>query len=112
MFPAYSLGQLSLVANIGLILFLFCMGLELDLGKMRRQMTLAAPIALSAIAVPFSIGALSSLWLYDVNDLPDAERTAFVLFFGTPLLPSGCGCEHTARCDGHRETESLLTPLH
>ena len=66
----------------GLILFMFFLGLELDFRVMRRQLHVAAPIAVAAIAFPFAVGAISSLWLYDVNDQDEAGRTAFVLFFG------------------------------
>ena len=85
LFPAYSMGQFSLVANIGLIFFMFFLGLELDPMLMQRQLKVAAPIAVSAIAVPIVTGILTSLWLYDVNDLPEAGKTAFVLFFGENL---------------------------
>ena len=84
----------------GLILFRFFLGLELDFRVMRRQLHVAAPIAVAAIAFPFAVGAISSLWLYDVNDQDEAGRTAFVLFFGKrvfgvalslcPFLEGGC----------------------
>ena len=61
---------------------MFFLGLELDFRVMRRQLHVAAPIAVAAIAFPFAVGAISSLWLYDVNDQDEAGRTAFVLFFG------------------------------
>jgi Kef-type K+ transport system membrane component KefB len=61
---------------------MFFLGLELDPRLMRRQIKQAAPIACAAIAFPFAVGAVSSLWLYDVNDRDEAGRTAFVLFFG------------------------------
>ncbi len=82
LFPTWSLPQFGLVANVGLVFFMFFLGLELDPMLMKRQMKVAAPIAVSAIAVPFVSGVLSSIWLYEVNDLPTAGKTAFVLFFG------------------------------
>ena len=81
-FPTYSLPQLSIVANIGLVFFMFFLGLELDPMLMKRQMKVAFPIAASAILVPFGSGIAASFWLYDVNGVDTAGKTAFVLFFG------------------------------
>jgi hypothetical protein len=41
--------------------------------------------AVSAIAFPFLIGALSAIWLSEVNDRPGSDYVAFVLFFGAAM---------------------------
>jgi Kef-type K+ transport system membrane component KefB len=84
-FPPSTLSHFALVANVGLIFFMFFMGLELDPALMRRQLKLGAPIALAAIVTPFCMGVASSFWLYDVNDRFEAGKTAFVLFFGAAM---------------------------
>mmetsp|Transcript_8096 Transcript_8096/g.17328 ORF Transcript_8096/g.17328 Transcript_8096/m.17328 type:complete len:514 (+) Transcript_8096:192-1733(+) len=82
----------GVIANIGLILFMFLMGMELDRGLLRKQWTLTFPIALAAIVVPFSIGvANAATWLYDVNaegqppSWSPPSNTAFVLFIGAAM---------------------------
>lgn len=51
------------VANVGVILFMFLLGCELDQRLLSRQWKKSAPIALSAIAFPFGVGCAASLWL-------------------------------------------------
>lgn len=84
-FPDFSLGQFQLLANVGLILFMFFLGLELDFVLMKRQVKVAAPIALSAIFCPFIIGAVFSLYVYQEYSPPSVNRVAFVLFFGAAM---------------------------
>ena len=84
-FPAKSLGQFSLVANLGLILFMFFVGMEVDVGQMRGTLKAAAPIAVSAIVVPFLIGLAASFWLYIENGDPNVNRVGFVLFFSSSM---------------------------
>lgn len=75
----------GVVANVGLVLFMFMMGLELDQKLMRKNFKQSLPIALSAIIFPFGIGAANALWMYPVNQsLASADfepdRVAFILF--------------------------------
>jgi Kef-type K+ transport system membrane component KefB len=51
------------VANMGVILFMFLLGCELDQTLLARQWRRSAPIALSAIMFPFGVGAAASVWL-------------------------------------------------
>lgn len=91
-FPTWSLATFGVIANIGLILFMFLMGMELDRGLLRKQWKLSFPIAFCAIALPFGIGAANAAtWLYDVNaeGMPplrqEPSMTAFVLFIGAAM---------------------------
>lgn len=54
-FPPQSLPYLSLVANIGLCLFLFLVGLEIDGALVKRNFRLSAFIALAGMAIPFGM---------------------------------------------------------
>ena len=60
-FPSESLPYLSLVANIGLVLFLFIVGLEIDTGIIDGHARLALPIALGGTALSFGLGAALSV---------------------------------------------------
>lgn len=56
-FPSDSIPYLSLVANIGLCLFLFLVGLEIDMTVIRRNAKLSGTIALAGMVLPFGFGA-------------------------------------------------------
>lgn len=58
LFPAESLGFLSALSQIGLILFMFLVGLELDLRALRGQGRTALLTSHTSIVFPFFLGAL------------------------------------------------------
>ncbi|TFK68025.1 Sodium/hydrogen exchanger [Pluteus cervinus] len=64
-FPLASRPYLSLVANIGLCLFLFLVGLEIDMGIIRRNARLSFTVALFGMVIPFGFGAALATPLYD-----------------------------------------------
>lgn len=81
-FPTNSLPYLSLVANIGLCLFLFLVGLEIDSNVIKRNARLSATVALAGMALPFGLGAALSVPLYR-QFIPDTVKfTDFMLFTG------------------------------
>ncbi|KAI0315605.1 Cation/H+ exchanger, partial [Amylostereum chailletii] len=82
-FPKDSIPYLSLVANIGLCLFLFLVGLEIDTVVVKRNAKLSATVALAGIAIPFGFGAALAVPLY--NQFINADEvvyTHFMLFTG------------------------------
>jgi Kef-type K+ transport system membrane component KefB len=87
-FPPSSWNYFTLVGNIGLILFMFNLGLELDEKLLKKQWKFSFPIACSAILVPYGLGAAISSYLYDINSrdgFQDPDYPAFVLFTGAAL---------------------------
>ncbi len=56
LFPRSSLGTLDVIAQVGLILFMFVVGMEFDPGLIRSKARLAAITAISSIALPFALG--------------------------------------------------------
>jgi hypothetical protein len=58
LFPAWIAPQLELIAQIGVILFLFVVGLELDLQGLRARAGTALVISSTGIAVPLLLGSL------------------------------------------------------
>lgn len=64
-FPVPSLPYLNLVATIGLVLFMFLVGLEVDLRLMRKSAKECATVSLVGIAVPLALGAALSKGIYD-----------------------------------------------
>lgn len=81
-FPAESRSYLSLSATIGLCLFLFLVGLEIDAGVIKRNARLSATVALAGMTVPFGIGAGLAAPIYERFIDPNVEFTHFMLFAG------------------------------
>ncbi|KAH7915459.1 Sodium/hydrogen exchanger family-domain-containing protein [Hygrophoropsis aurantiaca] len=81
-FPPQSLSYLSLVANIGLCLFLFLVGLEIDASIIKRNARLSVIVSLAGMALPFGLGAALSIPLYHHFIDPDVVYTHFMLFTG------------------------------
>ena len=82
-FPAAVRPALSDVANVGVCVFMFGIGVELDRRLLRGQARMAATVALGAIAVPFGFGVLLALYL--LRNHPTAHHAGFVLFMGTAM---------------------------
>ena len=64
-FPPISLSYLNLVANIGLVLFLFLVGLEVDFSLFRRNVKASSSISAIGMIIPFILGAAVSFGIYD-----------------------------------------------
>ncbi|KAH9445319.1 hypothetical protein Pst134EA_031400 [Puccinia striiformis f. sp. tritici] len=74
-FPTSSIPFLSLVANIGLVLFLFIIGLEVDFKLFKQNWRSAAGIGFFGLAIPFGIGAAVAVGIY--NRFVDASTVEF-----------------------------------
>lgn len=86
-FPAQSLPFLGLLSQLGVILFLFLIGLELDPTLLRNRGHAAVLISHASIAVPFVMGAALTLYLYPkfFRDQPGMEFTPVALFMGAAM---------------------------
>ncbi|MFC4499199.1 MULTISPECIES: cation:proton antiporter [Streptomyces] len=88
LFPQETRLGLSSIAQVGILLFMFLIGWEADLGQIKARRTTVFSISLSAMALPFGTGVALAYWLYnDHATVGDHEvgRTAFVLFVGTAM---------------------------
>lgn len=85
LFPTFIAPLLGLVAQVGVILFMFLVGLELDtrLIKSRSHATLA--ISHASIVLPFILGSALALWLYPRVSLATVGFTNFALFMGVSM---------------------------
>ncbi|KAI1785526.1 Sodium/hydrogen exchanger family-domain-containing protein [Ganoderma leucocontextum] len=81
-FPVDSRPFLSLVANIGLCLFLFLVGLEIDASVIKRNARLSVSVALAGMCLPFGLGAVLSIPLYHTFIDQSVKFTNFMLFTG------------------------------
>ncbi|XP_061341477.1 cation/H(+) antiporter 20 isoform X2 [Gastrolobium bilobum] len=85
-FPSWSTPILESVANIGLLFFLFLVGLELDLNSIRRSGRRAFTIAAVGISLPFICGIGVAVILRKTIDGADKVGFAqFLVFMGVAL---------------------------
>ncbi len=77
--------HLGIVANIGVVLFMFLVGLELDLSAMGGSSHLALAISHASIVVPFVLGSALALVLYPIYSHQGVSFTVFSLFLGVSM---------------------------
>lgn len=84
-FPADSLGTLKLLAQVGVCLFMFSVGMELDLGQLRHKAQAAVAVSHASIVLPYLLGVLLAYALYSELAAPGASFIAFALFMGIAM---------------------------
>ena len=85
LFPAGSLGFINALAQFGLLLFMFLVGLDLDLSHLRRRAHVAVITSHASIGLPFLLGVLLSLALFTRLAPTGVGFTAFALFMGAAM---------------------------
>jgi len=76
---------LGVIAQLGVILYMFLVGLELNLSRLRGRAQATVTIAHTGIVVPFLLGAGLALWLYPRYSQSGVPFTSFALFIGIAL---------------------------
>jgi Kef-type K+ transport system membrane component KefB len=85
LFPASARPALGVVAQLGIVLYMFVVGLEFDAGSLRRR---AAPFVITSqasIAVPFLLGCGLATFIFTELSPPGVSYTAFALFMGVAM---------------------------
>ena len=85
LFPPQSLGFLSALSQVGLILFMFLVGLQLNPQTLRKWGHTAVVTSHTSIIVPFFLGSLLALYLYPRLSDDSVTFTQFALFLGTAM---------------------------
>ena len=83
--PAAVAPSLQIIAQIGVLLFMFMVGLELDTALLRKRTYATLAISHASIVVPFVLGAVSALVVYPRFGLPEVPFDTFALFLGVSL---------------------------
>ena len=83
--PPEAASALAVVADLGVILFMFLVGLELDMASLRRRARAAIAISSAGIVVPFGLGAVLAVWLHPRLATGDVRLTTFALFLGVAM---------------------------
>jgi Kef-type K+ transport system membrane component KefB len=84
-FPVESLPNLRFLSQIGLLLFMFIVGMELDSRLLRKQAFEAVIISHASILIPFALGVFISFHLYKAYATAHTEFYSFALFMGIAM---------------------------
>ena len=84
-FPAEAVPFLNVLSEIGLIFFMFLIGLELNPKYLKNNLDTAILTSHVSILVPFSLGSLLALLLYPIVSNNSVSFTAFALFLGAAM---------------------------
>ncbi len=83
--PASVAPFLSVIAQLGVILYMFLIGLELNPGTLKNRTLRTLTIAHAGIAVPFVLGAGLALYLHPRLSSSAVPFTSFALFLGVAM---------------------------
>jgi Kef-type K+ transport system membrane component KefB len=75
---------IGVAANLGLVFYMFLIGLEVDLSQLRGRVRMTFAISNTALLLPLVMGLLVALALYDVL-APNTRFLAFALFVGISM---------------------------
>jgi Kef-type K+ transport system membrane component KefB len=88
LFPLEIRSYLMVIAEIGLVMFMFVVGVELDTRLIKGRERAAAIIATTSVALPFALGTVVAVGLYQQHSIVAGRvvpELTFVLFFGAAM---------------------------
>ncbi|MDF3069816.1 MAG: putative cation transporter/universal stress family protein [Polyangiaceae bacterium] len=85
LFPASSMPVLKMLSQLGLVLFMFLVGVELDPKLLRGRERASVIISHSSIVAPFALGLLAAFWLHEGYAPPGVAFLPFALFIGISM---------------------------
>ena len=85
LFPVKSLGNLQFLSQIGLILFMFVIGMELDLKILKNRANEAVVISHASIVIPFTLGVGLAYFVYNQFAPEGIAFLSFALFMGIAM---------------------------
>lgn len=84
-FPVSSLGNVEMLSQIGLILFMFIVGLELNIRTIRKKANEAVIISHASIILPFGLGFILAYFMYGEFTHSNIPFMSFALFMGIAM---------------------------
>jgi len=81
-FPTESLGTLRLLSQVGICLFMFTVGMDLNLDHVRNKAKTAVAVSHASIVLPFLLGVMLAYFLFTQMAGPKANFLGFALFMG------------------------------
>ncbi|MEK6702720.1 MAG: cation:proton antiporter [Planctomycetota bacterium] len=76
---------LSIIAQLGVVLYMFLVGLELNPALLKHRASTAVAVSHASILLPFVLGALLAIPLYPRLSTSDVPFTSFALFMGVAM---------------------------
>jgi len=84
-FPDASAGTLRLLSQVGVCLFMFTVGMELDVTHIRNRAQMAVVVSHGSIVIPYFLGVVLAWFLYTDLAAPGATFVPFALFMGISM---------------------------
>jgi Kef-type K+ transport system membrane component KefB len=85
LFPAPSLGYLNALSQIGLVFFMFLVGISLNPSELKGHGHAAVLTSHSSIVTPFCLGSALALFLYPRLATAGVSFVSFALFMGSAM---------------------------
>lgn len=85
LFAPESLGNIKILSEIGLVLFMFTIGMELDLDGLKNKMGVTFVISHASILIPYFLGMLLAYFVYEEFAAGHADFLPFALFIGISM---------------------------
>lgn len=85
LFNPSSLSYLYILSQIGLILFMFTVGMDLDIDDLRKKLKDTFVISHSSIIIPFVLGIILAYIVYQDFSTSDSTFLPFALFIGISM---------------------------
>jgi Kef-type K+ transport system membrane component KefB len=83
--PEHAQSSLKIIAQLGVILYMFLIGLELNAGLLKSRAHATVAISHSSILTPFLLGAILALWLYPQLGTANVSFRSFAMFMGVAM---------------------------
>jgi Kef-type K+ transport system membrane component KefB len=84
LFPPDVIPLIGVAANLGLIFYMFLVGLELDVSQLRGRVGQALAISNTGVVIPMAAGMLVALPVFELV-APDTSFLPFALFMGVAM---------------------------
>ena len=107
--PSQIAPYLSVLANIGVILYMFLVGTELNTNLLRERTHASVATSHASIIVPFLLGSGLALWLYPIYSTSDVRFVVFALFMGVSMSVTAFPVLARIITDRHMEDSPLGT---
>lgn len=87
LFPPASKAGIYIVSQVGLVLYMFLVGLEFDISLISNRLRSAASVSLAGILAPFTLGAILAWFLSGDHTFftPDVSVWEIMLFVGASM---------------------------
>jgi Kef-type K+ transport system membrane component KefB len=85
LFPPDSLGHLNAISHLGLVIFMFLVGLGINVGELKKQGHAAVLTSHVSIVFPFTLAAFLALYLYPRLSDESVSFMNFALFMGAAM---------------------------